>query len=98
MKYFLFPAFILLTGCQSTLLSQDNTNEEKSINQAEYIASTADINQALLVDENIDVIHPIDDVAFSLSSKESSLQSSDDVWHRIREQLTFDVPENKAEK
>jgi len=94
MKYFLFPAFILLTGCQSTLLSQNNTNEENSINQAEYIASTADINQALLIDENIDVIHPVDDVDFSLSSKESSLQSSNDVWQRIREQLTFDVPEN----
>ena len=94
MKYFLFPAFILLTGCQSTLLSQDNTNEENNINQAEYIASTADINQALLIDENIDVIHPVDDVAFSLSSKESSLQNSDDVWQRIREQLTFNVSEN----
>tara|TARA_R110001583_G_scaffold2233_13_gene16469 strand:- start:1754 stop:3403 length:1650 start_codon:yes stop_codon:yes gene_type:complete len=94
MKYFLFPAFILLSGCQSTLLSQDNTNEENNSIQAEYIASAADINQALLIDENIDVIHPVDDVAFSLSSKDKALQSSNDVWQRIREQLTFDIPEN----
>ena len=99
MKYFLFPAFILLSGCQSTLLSQGNTsevntNEENNSIQAEYIASAADINQALLIDENIDVIHPVDDVAFSLSSKDKALQSSNDVWQRIREQLTFDIPEN----
>ena len=94
MKYFLFPAFILLSGCQSTLLPQDNTNEEKNYIQVEYIASAADINQALLIDENIDVIHPVDDVAFSLSLKDNALQSSNDVWQRIREQLTFDIPEN----
>ncbi len=93
MKYFLFPALIFLTGCQSSLLSQDNNDKENHINQTKYIASTTDINQALLVDENIDVIHPVDDVAFSLSSKDVSLRSSDDVWQRIREQLTFDVPE-----
>jgi membrane-bound lytic murein transglycosylase D len=94
MKHFLFPAFILLSGCQSTTISQDKINEENSIIEAENIASITEINQALLVDENIDVIHPVDDVAFTLSSKEASQQSSDDVWHRIREQLTFDVPEN----
>tara|TARA_R110002167_G_scaffold179835_2_gene379779 strand:+ start:89022 stop:90671 length:1650 start_codon:yes stop_codon:yes gene_type:complete len=94
MKYFLFPAFILLSGCQSTLLSQDNTNKEKNYIQAEYIASAADINQALLIDENINVIHPVDDVAFSLLSKDKALQSSNDVWQRIREKLTFDIPEN----
>ena len=98
MKYFLFPALILLSGCQSTLLSQDNSNvkqnEESNANQAEYIASTAEINQALLIDENIDVIHPVDDVAFTLSAKDTALQHSNDVWQRIREQLAFDIPEN----
>lgn len=93
MKYLLFPAFILLAGCQSTLLSQEKETEEHST-QAEYLASALDINQALLVDENIDVIHPVDDVDFSLTSKDASLQNNNDVWQRIREKLTFDVPEN----
>lgn len=92
MKYFLFPAFILLTGCQSTLLTQKNSNPEINNNQTDYIASNADINQALLVDENIDVTHPVDDVDFSL--KDNSLQNSNDVWQRIRGQLVFDIPEN----
>lgn len=94
MKYFLFPAFILLSGCQSTLLSQESTKEENSTNQAEYIASITDINQALLTDENIDVIHPVDDVDFSLSSTDSLMQNNNDVWQHIREQLSFNVPEN----
>ena len=92
MKYFLFPALIILSGCQSTPLSQNNTSKE--INQnSEHIASAIEINQALLVDENIDVIHPVEDVDFSL--KNDSLQNSNDVWQRIREQFTFNVPENK---
>ena len=91
MKYFLFPALILLSGCQSTSISQDSTDQTAQV--PEYIASTADINQALLVDENIDVIHPVDDVDFSL--KDGSLQNDNDVWQRIRGQITFDVPENR---
>jgi len=91
MKYFLFPALIILSGCQTTSISQDNTDQIEQI--PEYIASTTDINQALLMDENIDVIHPVDDVAFSL--KNDSLQNSNDVWQRIRGQLTFNVPENR---
>jgi membrane-bound lytic murein transglycosylase D len=86
MKYFLLPAFIFLSGCQSTILSQDTYNKEN-------IASTSDINQALLIDENIDVMHPVDDVDFSLSAK-GGQQSNNDVWHRIRKQFTFNVPEN----
>ena len=81
----------MLSGCQSTLLSQKNT--DKIYLPSEQVASTTEINQALLTDESIDVIHPVDDVTFSL--KESSLQSSNDVWQRIRGQLTFDIPQNK---
>ena len=93
MKYFLFPALILLSGCQSTLLPQSNIIEaENTHSTPEFIASSDDINQALLADENIDVIHPVDDVDFSL--KNSSLQNSNDVWQRIRGQLSFDIPEN----
>jgi len=90
MKYFLFPALMILSGCQNTFLSQNNTNE--TYLPLDQIANTAEINQALLADESIDVIHPVDDVTFSL--KDDSLQSSNDVWQRIRGQLTFDVPQN----
>ncbi|MBL4940868.1 MAG: LysM peptidoglycan-binding domain-containing protein [Colwellia sp.] len=98
MKYFLFPVLILLSGCQSTLFSQNNAShrsvseESNSQHLPEYIASTADINQALLMDENINVIHPVEDVTFSLDH--GSLQSNNDVWQRIRAQLTIDIPEN----
>jgi len=90
MKYFLFPALIILSGCQSTLLSQNNT--DKTYLPPEQVANTAEINQALLADESIDVIHPVDDVTFSL--KGESLQKNNDVWQRIRGQLTFDIPQN----
>lgn len=99
MKYFLFPAFILLSGCQSTLVSQ-NTDSEEHQSQTEYTATATatDINQALLVDENIDVIHPVDDVSFSLTSKNPSLALKNDVWQRIRNKLTFDIPDNNRIK
>lgn len=97
MKYFLFPAFILLSGCQSTLVSQ-NTDSEEHHSHTEYTATATDINQALLVDENIDVIHPVDDVSFSLTSKDPSLALKNDVWQRIRNKLTFDIPENNRIK
>ena len=91
MKYFLFPALIMLSGCQSTLLSQKNP--DNIYLPPEQVANTTEINQALLADESIDVIHPVDDVTFSL--KGERLPSSDDVWQRIRGQLTFDIPQNK---
>jgi membrane-bound lytic murein transglycosylase D len=90
MKYFLFPALIILSGCQSNFLSQNNP--ENVFLPSELIANTAEINQALLADESIDVIHPVDDVNFSL--KDESLQNSNDMWQRIRSQLTFDIPQN----
>ncbi|PCI53005.1 MAG: lytic transglycosylase [Gammaproteobacteria bacterium] len=90
MKYILFLALIILSGCQGTLLSQDDT--DKTYLSPEQVANTTEINQALLVDESIDVIHPVDDVTFSL--KNDSLQNSNDVWRRIRGQLTFDIPQN----
>ncbi|GAA6173708.1 LysM peptidoglycan-binding domain-containing protein [Colwellia sp. KU-HH00111] len=97
MKYFLFPALIMLSGCQSTILSQNNAVEaENTYITPDFIASSADINQALLADENIDVIHPVDDVNFSLKNK--ALTTSNDVWQRIRGQLTFNIPENNRLK
>ncbi len=90
MKYILFPAFILLSGCQSTSLSSTDSINSNLVPQ--NIASTTEINQALLKDENIDVTHPVEDVAFSL--KDDAQQNTNDVWQRIRGQLSFDVPEN----
>ena len=98
MKYFLLSALIILTGCQSTLFSpndasQSNVNEKSnSQHTTEFIASTSDINQALLTDANIDVIHPVEDVDFHLIK--SSSDNNNDVWQRIRGKLTFDVPKN----
>lgn len=90
MKYFLFPAFILLSGCQTTSLPSTSSSNSNIAPQS--IATTAEINQALLTDENIDISHPVEDVAFSL--KDDTAQSNNDVWQRIRGQLSFDVPEN----
>ncbi len=94
-KYLLLSSLvsvnILLSGCQSTLTS----NADESSNQAEYIANTAEINQALLVDESIDVIHPIADVEFSLNkSLKERIANENNIWPRIRHQLTFDIPQN----
>jgi membrane-bound lytic murein transglycosylase D len=90
MKYFLFPALIILSGCQNNLLSQNKTDEIYI--PPGQVANTAEINQALLADESIDVIHPVDDVTFSL--KDETIQNSNDMWQRIRGQLTFDIPQN----
>jgi membrane-bound lytic murein transglycosylase D len=90
MKYFLFPALIILSGCQSNLLSQNNTGEVNL--PPGLVANTAEINQALLADESIDVIHPGDDVNFSL--KDETVPNSNNMWQRIRNQLTFDIPQN----
>ena len=92
MKYFLIPAFLFLGVCQSTFLSLDSTSNDNSKITPEYHASYVDINHALLTDENVDVSHPVNDVDFNL--KDNSLQNSNDVWQRIRGQLTFAIPEN----
>ena len=90
MKKILLPALLILGGCQSTTTSPTKVNESNQ--DIKSIASTNDINQALLTDESIDVIHPVEDVEFSL--KDNTLKSPDDVWQRIRDQLSFDVPQN----
>lgn len=93
MKYILFPALIILSACQSTSTSQNSTVQERKNHQnPELIASSNEINQALLVDENVDVSHPVNDVDFTLT--DNTLQNNNDVWQRIRGQLTFDIPEN----
>ncbi len=54
---------LLLSGCQSILNQTESSNlETNAENQALIdVASAAEINQALLMDDAIDVIHPIAD-------------------------------------
>ncbi len=65
MKYLLFPAIILLAGCQSLPSKDNDTNAEITATQL-ITADPTEINQALLADESIDVFHPVADVDFSL--------------------------------
>ena len=93
MKYLslTFSAAILLFGCQSTgFLAQQ---EVQSSTVAENTASPAEISQALLADESADVIHPVADIEFTVA--DDTMDVSDDVWQRIRNNLDFNIPQNK---
>jgi membrane-bound lytic murein transglycosylase D len=98
MKYISFSlsAAIALVGCQTTITPYDGsiTKNIQAPNSLiiENIATPVDISQALLADETADVIHPVDDVEISLTD---DVNISDDVWQRIREQLTFTVEQNR---
>ncbi|WP_286218667.1 lytic transglycosylase [Thalassotalea agarivorans] len=83
-------AVIALTACQSTT---DNASTANNTNQELDIASPSDINQALLKDETIDVIHPVADVEFSIPHDNVNVDY--DAWRRIRDGLSFDVPQNR---
>ena len=91
---------LILSGCQLPL--SQSTSENPETNQtAQFpsnIASVNDINQALLVDEAIDVIHPVADVSVDLGNDKPENYLADDVWQRIRSQLNFNVPENRRIK
>ncbi len=88
----LFSLAFLLFGCQSTFLSEDPfippTNQLN-----EHVASVEEINQALLVDGAIDVVHPVADIDINLSDDDSN--NADTIWQRIRSQLNFDIPQNQ---
>lgn len=96
MKKLILPSLIsisaLLSGCQSTL-SQTSADNNQTV---EDVADPTEINLALLVDESIDVIHPIADVDFSLKGtlKEKAIDENN-IWPRIQNQLSFDIPQNK---
>lgn len=81
---------ILLTGCQSTSFQATQSHDGNLI--VGNIASPNDINHALLIDESVDVIHPVADIDFTVS--DDVIDVSDDIWQRIRAQLSFNVPEN----
>ncbi len=89
MKYLLLPVVVFLAGCQSLPSNNDRTVAESQIEAAD----PSEINQALLADESIDVIHPIADVDFTL--KETKAIDENNIWPRIQSQLTFDIPEQK---
>lgn len=88
----LFSLTFLLFGCQSTFLSEDPfTPPTNQLN--ENIASVEEINQALLVDGAIDVVHPVADIEINLS--DDITNNADTIWQRIRSQLNFDIPQNQ---
>ncbi len=88
----LFSLTFLLFGCQSTFLSEDSfTPPTNQLN--ENIASVEEINQALLVDGAIDVVHPVADIEINLS--DDITNNADTIWQRIRSQLSFDIPQNQ---
>jgi membrane-bound lytic murein transglycosylase D len=87
---------VMLMGCQATSVQSSNGAQATDIDQR-MIASTAEINQAILADENIDIIHPVADVEFTLTDPEivDDIYVSDDIWQRIRTKFTFKIPEDK---
>jgi membrane-bound lytic murein transglycosylase D len=91
MKYLFLPAVVFLAGCQ-TLSNQQSTDNDITATQIDT-ANPIEINQALLADENIDVIHPIADVDFALTDKDTLTENN--IWPRIQRQLSFEIPEQK---
>ncbi|XQW86691.1 LysM peptidoglycan-binding domain-containing protein [Thalassotalea piscium] len=89
-------AVLALSGCQSILNQTANNNETNNQNivlNQEDIASPLDISEALTADGTVDVIHPVDDVEINLS--DNDVYVTDDLWQRIRDKITFDVPQNQ---
>jgi membrane-bound lytic murein transglycosylase D len=87
---------LLLSGCQS-IFNQNHTNNLETNPDIQVlidVASATEINQALLVDEAIDVIHPIADGDIDLGNDLKESYLSNDVWQRIRSKLEFSIPEN----
>ena len=89
-------AAIILMGCQITSL-QHGADDKLTNAQNPNIATTAEINQAILTDETIDIIHPVADVDFTLTDPKivDDIYVSDDIWQRIRTKFTFEIPEDR---
>jgi len=89
-------AAMILMGCQVT--SVQNNNQDKATSaQDQNIASAAEINQAILTDETINIIHPVADVDFTLTDPKivDDIYVSDDIWQRIRTKFTFEIPDDR---
>ncbi|MDN3651408.1 LysM peptidoglycan-binding domain-containing protein [Thalassotalea ponticola] len=88
MKKIILPLTLsALVGCQH--VNQPKTEQNLPVNSA----SRTDIYQALLTDESADVIHPKQDVDIPLNENQDGLVV-DNIWDRIRAQLTFEIPDN----
>ncbi|SEL07737.1 membrane-bound lytic murein transglycosylase D [Colwellia chukchiensis] len=98
MKYITLSiaAVMLLSGCQSVLKQNNAQNHDTNADAQALIdvASAVEINQALLKDEALDIIHPIADGDIDLGKKGQESYISNDVWQRIRTNLSFEIPEN----
>jgi membrane-bound lytic murein transglycosylase D len=90
-------AAIVLSGCQVTPLGQENSEQVNEIATNKSIATTAEINQVLITDPAVDIIHPVADVEFTLSDPATNddIYVVDDIWQRIRSNLSFEIPEDK---
>lgn len=98
MKYLLLPVVVLLAGCQSLSGAKSSDNADLLANDPEFqTALPIEINQALLADESIDIIHPVADVDFSLNNtlKDQKAIDENNIWPRIRKQLSFDIPDQR---
>ncbi|WP_371189277.1 LysM peptidoglycan-binding domain-containing protein [Thalassotalea maritima] len=90
MKKILIPlSLAVLVGCQSA--NQPSTSSS-NIND-NIVANNVDIFEALYADESANVIHPKDDVDIPLADQDE-LVVVDNIWDRIRNQLSFDIPDN----
>lgn len=83
-------SIFILSACQLTDKKKNYSSEEAELVN---IASVSDINQAILTDPYVDVIHPIQDIEFTTNQDTSLIE--DDIWQHIRNDFTFDIPENK---
>lgn len=94
MKKLFFPLCIFLSGCQST--SSIQYQHEINVEEAYVIHTVEDENYTAKNKSRSvkDIIHPVEDVDFTLDKNEPLSQEVDDVWLRIRNQLTLDVPTN----
>ena len=102
MKYLSLPATLLLIGCQSLPYMTQTpehalTSTPANDTLAREFASATEINQILMADEAIAVIHPVADVDIPLSDDSFDQQGvvTEDIWQHIRAQLKFTVPQNR---
>jgi len=95
MKYFPISlvALVVLSGCQLTTNQSHQDSSPVELATQQSIATPVEITHALLQDERADVIHPVDDVDITLTDKDIYVEN--DIWQRIRHQLTFDIPQNR---
>lgn len=85
---------LLLSACQITSTPPENHDIDVENNIEEVdVASTREINQAILIDPNVDVIHPVADIEFTVTEDTTAI--TNDIWQRMRSQMTFPIEQNK---